>query len=393
MMAALIDSDEKLLEVSNNITSVSEYLEVLKYIDSIRMSNEYLSTSLFFRGFTNSTWVDEPSIYRKDPSTGKSNVDYEDKLYFEIISKCPDNFRNCQSALDHLVLMQHYGLPTRLLDVTENPLVALYFACANSDTIHQSDGKVAIYETDDIKNYNSDTVAMLANLAVEDVGFTSLGIKMRLIMNQLRSNNYPNKKDIIRRIIRIYENLIRENNTEAAALIESIYFSEHGRIESTSLKDWEDLKILIEKHNCIDFYRTSGTVDQISFWYFNPNRILYSIKSEKSYFELEKMNATTFENVVFVKSKQDNPNIIKQNGAFMLFGVKANSLNKRDYAKVPPVFYFGIGDRKEQKIACIIKDKYKKDILEELRSLSISESYLFPDISHVAKELKIKYLN
>ena len=41
----------------------------------------------------------------------------------------PQSFSECKSALDYLVQMQHYGLPTRLLDMTTNPLVALYFAC------------------------------------------------------------------------------------------------------------------------------------------------------------------------------------------------------------------------------------------------------------------------
>lgn len=118
-------------------------------------------TETFYRGHADKDWELIPSILRTP-----DGPEIEHRLFRDMVAHEPQSFSECRSALDHLVQMQHYGLPTRLLDVTMNPLVALYFACEET-TLHPADG--AVYHLavpwQKVKHYDSDTVSVLANLA------------------------------------------------------------------------------------------------------------------------------------------------------------------------------------------------------------------------------------
>lgn len=136
----------------------------LNYIESLTDLNQYLNLKkpetqkLFFRGHANANYILQPSILRKHH--WEQN---ESRMYNELIIECPDDFENCHTHLEKLVKMQHYGLPTRLLDITRNPLVALYFACESQ---HESCGEVIIIAVDEnkIKYPQSDIVSILASL-------------------------------------------------------------------------------------------------------------------------------------------------------------------------------------------------------------------------------------
>ncbi|MBK1830668.1 FRG domain-containing protein [Verrucomicrobiaceae bacterium R5-34] len=88
-----------------------------------------------FRGQSNSTWPLTSSLERiLEPVWNEENFDfkqYEDftlKRFmgkFHLYSSDP---LNPASKLETLALMQHYGAPTRLVDFTESPYLALYFA-------------------------------------------------------------------------------------------------------------------------------------------------------------------------------------------------------------------------------------------------------------------------
>jgi hypothetical protein len=76
-----------------------------------------------YRGLSDCNYISQPSVFRET-----INREQEHILLRELIAAHPEDFAADLTSLEQLVRMQHYALPTRLLDVTWNPLVALYFA-------------------------------------------------------------------------------------------------------------------------------------------------------------------------------------------------------------------------------------------------------------------------
>lgn len=254
----------------------------------------------FYRGQPSFKFELRPSIYRND------NISKESQLFRDLVSRCPEEFEKCRSTFEHLVKMQHYGLPTRLLDITTNPLVALYFACQKDDRspeINTEDATVYIFDIPNefIHYYDGDSVSILSNLSK------------------------------------------------------------------------------LEQIPDISPYNIENEDDQHKFNHEEAGQLLHEIKSEKPYFK-DIIKLKTLKSVICVKPKLNNPRIIRQSGAFLLFGYNGigNSL-----IKINSDWY------EEINIAGKNKSGGGKDkILQELTILNISHDTLFPDIENVSKTIK-----
>lgn len=221
-----------------------------------------------FRGHPDVAFDLRPSVFRKDarPSLEDIRAEREHILLRELIAVHPADFRSDASALEELVRMQHYSLPTRLLDVTWNPLVALWFASEDFSKMVETGkltkggrperktvdtpGEIVRIVMDEklVRYFDSDRVACVANLARCD----------------------PDQKADVRRLL----------NAGPSTLKQKADFNKEPTIR----------------------------------------RLLHFIRGEKAAFEAE-IEPEHLNGIFLVKPKMNNRRILAQEGAFLAFGM------------------------------------------------------------------------
>lgn len=285
----------------NNDNRISSVVDFVTRVSKIEREKGYL---YYFRGHSDYRYEMVPGIYRKE----KRWITHEHRLFREIMLKCPSDFKGNNTTFQNLVKMQHYALPTRLLDITSNALIALYFSCVGEREKLQ-DGEVIIFKVSgtEVKYFDDPEVSLLSNLSKQDYLFK------------------------IRKRERI--------------------------------------------SNSVDTYLDLASRDRIKM-------IMDAVQRDGCYMG-EEIDSDDFKKVLCVKPEMDNPRIIRQDGAFLLFGMDEE---KKMPSTLPDSYlYNDVYGR------LIIKAEEKDKIISELESLGISASGVYPEIEHVAGHIKIKY--
>lgn len=123
-------------EISGTIRSISDAVAVVRglryttFVTKGRWPLDKFPFGLWFRGHARPDCEPEPRVFRRfRPGSPVEKGRWDETNVFEHLKlRVPNYQQTYQTAFDWLCLMQHYSVPTRLLDWSESILPALYFA-------------------------------------------------------------------------------------------------------------------------------------------------------------------------------------------------------------------------------------------------------------------------
>ena len=322
-------------EIPHEINSVSDLSQILQTLGEPEKGH-----TRFFRGHGDEDWKLLPSIYREDYL-----IENEDKIIKDALTYCPDDFLPSDTLFEKLVKLQHYGYSTRLLDLTTNALVALYFAAL---PYSNKDGELIILDIPDteIKYGDSDTVAILSAISLRNFLFN------------------------ISKAIEI---------ADADRILKEYEYAERMKKEYRHL-EFNTIIPFIRKYKIIEGKKAfllsfNNNADIIS--------LLHDIQTDKPSFR-PAINPDDLQRALCVRAKLNNARISRQQGCFLLFGIKGS---KTKAAAIPDEWQRLASNN--QKI--LVKAESKAAIMQELQSFGISKRTLFPELEAQAKEIMNHY--
>lgn len=382
--------------MSENI--VNYLVDYINFINGLK----YDST-LYFRGENKNYPQRVPGIYRgnyyNDDLVGFQYPEFMKKgtkeYYFEMFRELGwTKTLFHENSFERITDLQHYKAITNILDVSTNPLVALFFACYEDET---DDGKVYVYssKSENERDYFGHTISIMTalNFISREVidRFVVVFEKLMEIISEDKQYLFFNRKSTIGDIISNLESNfktdsdIRKFGEELLPILDVIFEGDSAYI---NFRDNE--KDLLD----------SGTYKMILL------KVLKSIFEE--FLEEINQNCNRREEIKYpfaiyqdilksyiVRTAKINERIKNQQGAFIIPGY-VHTFNKNVLDKsVVSEIQTEINKSLEKSIELIGQFKIPRDnkqgILKELKKFGIDESFIYPDIEYISKSISKKY--
>lgn len=359
----------------HEIKTVSNYIEEIEKLINNKEHNYY------FRGQDNAFSNTLPSIFRS-----RKLLDNEDNLFNDFLMTDPQLFEKCRTNFERMALMEHYHLPTRLLDVSSNPLIALFFAVKGG----QGNGEVYIYKDQP----NLDKLAEM----LDQRGWHNLIAEYKCKIG-LTYHNYF-KKNAFSNEMQLESSLARQSMADKSSFFQTVknfyqvdneYIAKKNGLWSHSYFSYFNDK---ESNDFADFKHDLQTLPFL--------RLFEEAKRDIPSFA-NKLNPLELIVPKIVTIKRMSRRMENQQGLFLFvpfIGDEYDQSVKIDYADVERQAQLAIdilslynADKPNEKEKYIIPAKYKRSILDELAKLGIDYSFIYPeDHAKKAEMIKDKYL-
>lgn len=354
----------RLTPIIRKINSLSEYMGLLKEIhtqNENRLNSKEIKCGsyFFYRGQNNIEFSYNPTALRFP-----NNITCEHLVSKEYHRQLYELFDECKNAMEEQVHMQHYGVGSRVLDILEDPLIALWGAChpgsGKKEEVNKKYGEVSFWcldrDDDNLKAYDSSTVSVIANTSKCEPDF-SLGH------------------------------------------LEILYHKEHP----TSILDFIYLKDVLRKSVVVRPKYTNPRIkiQKSAFLIVNLNKMIdennkfkdkFGITVEEfSKFILESKEDINVKNIREGKIKIPNMKNPHQLTSWDLWFKKAHQdempfIDSYDYYKY---MYNSSFEKKEiRPYFAVIPGESKESILKELEYLGVTESYIFPEREKISNDIK-----
>jgi FRG domain-containing protein len=333
--------------VCGGLNENGSYSECPKFLDDYFLSLEtdksfqytyHFPWGIWFRGVSSEKYELLPSVLRPDDDGllyKEGGIYWSFKLYNSSYEQ------NHQSRFDWLTLMQHYDLPTRLLDWSENILTALYFASNNSHKYPNDDGKLYILNARRLNRIYR--------------------FKKDKAVSDKKKNNSGDK------------GMMTPRSFEVRILTEFISSASKERILQGLQID-----------------------NRISWVNEHQPEILAWLRHETGNPDFHDMEQKTRAAFAIFPSRK-NQRMQAQQSMFTLHGGKHYVDNEREYSDKEkiglPIDLVILNNEETLKGHPFLMEfkvpyRYKENIREELRRIGIHHGFLYPEIEHQSKHLK-----
>lgn len=357
----LIDCEENLYynHPTFCIKNLSEYIQLITIISSIG-NDGLLGDTVVFRGTADSEYKLLPGLARLK----NIEEDTEREMINAFLTRRPDAF-NGLTDFDILAKMQHYGLPTRLLDFSINPLVALYFACESKMS---KNGRVLCHNTF-LQNDSEVYISEICTAAIRKKFDENCFVDEYLCNEKLTLQNY----------------LARTYLYGETTVVQPKYWNQ--RIANQSGVFMIFPNNLYDRYKCVLLHSKELGLTKSIYEYgcetINED-IIKEVLEKEPIADYEKENVLYLSDESFAKMH----NSYKKEKFELNYWDKCKQYFENRFTMSLKLKPLNSKNIKNNFCSIIIDSKNKKKILRELSYVGIGEDYIYPELEYTAKEIK-----